>query len=57
MYNGQNLAFTGNKNPYALIQDGGKIKSLRAKKTMHKRIKRRKGRKGRKGRKTRKYRR
>jgi hypothetical protein len=45
LYNGQNLDFTGNKNPYGLIQTAGK---KRPKKTM---------RKKRKGKRTRKYRR
>lgn len=46
LYNGQNLNFTENKNPYGLIQNGGKRKSRRTKKTMRRK----------KGRKTRKYR-
>ena len=31
LYNGQNLNFTGNQNPYGLIQNGGKRKSRRSK--------------------------
>ena len=27
LYNGQNLNFTGNQNPYGLIQNGGKRQS------------------------------
>lgn len=49
LYNGQNLNFTGNQNPYGLIQNGGKRKSRRYKRSN----KRGKGYK----RKTRKYRR
>ena len=50
LYNGQNLDFTGNQNPYGLIQNGGKRKP---KKSMH-----RKGKKQvRKVKKTKKYRR
>lgn len=49
LYNGQNLNFTGNKNPYGLIQNGGKRKSRRSKRSIHKR------RKSRKSRQTRKY--
>ena len=45
LYNGQNLDFTGNKNPYDLIQNAGK---KRSRKTM---------RKKRKIKRTRKYRR
>ena len=39
LYNGQNLDFTGNENPYGLIQLGGKRKSKRRynKKSMRKR--------------------
>jgi hypothetical protein len=48
LYNGQNLNFTGNQNPYGLIQNGGKRKSKRSRKSMRKRGK---------GKKTRKYRR
>jgi len=48
LYNGQNLDFTGNKNPYGLIQNAGKRRTRRT------RIKRRILR--RKPRKTRKYR-
>jgi hypothetical protein len=46
LYNGQNLDFTGNKNPYGLIQNAGKRRKRR---TM-----RRKTRKTKKTRKTRK---
>ncbi len=53
MYNGQNLDFTGNQNPYGLIQNGGKRRSRRSKKSMRKRGKSYK----RSLRKTRKYRR
>ena len=28
LYNGQNLNFTGNQNPYGLIQNAGKRKEL-----------------------------
>jgi len=51
LYNGQNLNFTGNQNPYGLIQNGGKRKTRRSLKS----IRRRKGYKC-KPRKTRKYR-
>ena len=47
LYNGKNLNFTGNQNPYGLIQSAGKRKSRR-RKSMRKR--------GKKSRKTRKYR-
>jgi hypothetical protein len=47
LYNGENLDFTGHKNPYGLIQKGGKRKTKKIKKI--KKIKNRK-RKG-----TRKY--
>lgn len=50
LYNGKNLNFTGDQNPYALIQNGGKRKSRRIKKTMYKQ------RNKKRGRKTRKYR-
>jgi hypothetical protein len=53
LYNGQNLNFTGNQNPYGLIQMGGKRKSRRSKKSMLKQC----NKKRIKGRKTRKYRR
>lgn len=47
LYNGQNLNFTGNKNPYGLIQDGGKRKSRRSKgpKRSNKSMRKRKTRK------------
>lgn len=48
LYNGQNLDFTGNKNPYGLIQNAGK---RRIRRTV-----RRKTRKTRKTKKTRKTR-
>jgi hypothetical protein len=51
LYNGQNLDFTGDKNPYGLIQKAGK---KRSKKSMRKRGK---SKRTRKVRKTRKYRR
>jgi hypothetical protein len=50
LYNGQNLNFTGDKNPYDLIQKAGK---KRSKKSMRKRGK---SKRTRKVRKTRKYR-
>ena len=53
LYNGQNLNFTGNKNPYGLIQDGGKRKSRRSRRTKSSR----KLNKSMRKRKTRKYRR
>lgn len=53
LYNGQNLNFTGNKNPYGLIQDGGKRKSKSSRKSKGSRKSKRSMRK----RKTRKYRR
>lgn len=58
LYNGKNLNFTGDKNPYALIQNGGKRKSRRSRKSMLKQSNKRRG-KGYKYniRKTRKYRR
>ena len=31
LYNGSNLNFTGSKNPYALIQKAGKIKTKKLK--------------------------
>lgn len=42
LYNGTNINFTGNKNPYSLIQNGGKrilrrTKQNKNKKTMCKR--------------------
>ena len=37
LYNGQNLNFTGNKNPYGLIQNGGKRKSIRFRRSMRRR--------------------
>lgn len=40
LYNGQNLNFTGNQNPYELIQNAGKKKRTRRKR----RVKRRKTR-------------
>ena len=48
LYNGQNLNFTGNQNPYGLIQNGGNRKSRKSRKSMRKRGK---------GKKTRNYRR
>ncbi len=51
LYNGQNLNFTGNQNPYGLIQNGGKRRSKRSKRS------RRSMRKSGKGKKTRKFRR
>ena len=42
LYNGQNLNFTGNENPYGLIQKGGKRKSRRSKKSIRRRRKTRK---------------
>lgn len=45
LYNGGNLDFTGNYNPYGLIQNGGKRKSRRTKKTIRKRRKSKKTRK------------
>lgn len=39
LYNGKNLDFTGNKNPYSLIQNGGKRKLRRPKNTMRKKCK------------------
>ena len=53
LYNGKNLNFTGDKNPYGLIQNGGKRKSRRLKKSMLKRSNKKRG-KG-KQRKTRKH--
>jgi hypothetical protein len=49
LYNGQNLNFTGNENPYGLIQKEGK---KRSRKSMRKRGKSMR----KKSRKTRKYR-
>ena len=49
LYNGQNLNFTGNENPYGLIQKAGK---KRSRKSMRKRVKSMR----KKSRKTRKYR-
>jgi hypothetical protein len=49
LYNSQNLVFTGNKNPYELIQNAGK-KSLR------KRLRRTIRKNGKRSRKTRKTR-
>jgi hypothetical protein len=49
LYNGQNLNFTGNENPYGLIQKAGK---KRSRKSMRKRGKSMR----KKSRKTRKYR-
>ena len=51
LYNGQNLNFTGNENPYGLIQKAGK---KRSRKSMRKRGKTM--RKSRKSRKSRKHR-
>ena len=51
LYNGKNLNFTGEENPYGLIQKAGKRKTKRLRKSMCKR-----GRKC-KLKKTRKYRR
>lgn len=48
-----NLNYVGKYNPYGVIQNGGKRKSRRTKKTMLKRCNKKRG----KGRKTRKYRR
>lgn len=48
LYNGQNLNFTGNENPYGLIQKAGK---KRSRKSMRKR-----GKTMRKSRKSRKHR-
>ena len=53
LYNGQNLDFTGNKNPYGLIQNAGK--GTRRKGTRSKRSKSRTKR--RRSKRTRKYRR
>lgn len=47
LYNGQNLNFTGNYNPYGLIQKAGKRRYKRSKKNLSKKNKR----------KTRKYKR
>ncbi len=47
LYNNSNLNFTGNKNPYGLIQNGGKRKIKRSKKTIRKRGKGKKTRKNR----------
>jgi hypothetical protein len=33
LYNGQNLDFTGNKNPYGLIQNAGKRKKSKRSRT------------------------
>jgi hypothetical protein len=33
LYNGQNIVFTGTKNPYALIQSAGKRKSRKSRKS------------------------
>ena len=38
LYNGENLNFTGKYNPYWLIQNGGKRKSIRKRKTMKNKI-------------------
>jgi hypothetical protein len=37
LYNGENLNFTGKYNPYWLIQNGGKRKSIRKRKSILKR--------------------
>jgi len=39
LYNGENLDFTGYKNPYGLIQKAGKRKSKKIKKTKHRKRK------------------
>ena len=54
LYNGQNLNFTGNQNPYGLIQNGGKRKSRKSRRS---RKSRKSMRKRGKGKTTRKYRR
>jgi hypothetical protein len=51
LYNGQNLDFTGNKNPYSLIQKAGKRKTRRSRKSMRKRGKGKNMKKTRKSRK------
>ena len=50
LYNGQNLDFTGNQNPYGLIQNGGKRrrKSRRTNRTKRNNNKRGKTRKSKK---------
>ena len=52
LYNGQNLDFTGNKNPYGLIQNAGKRK-----KSKRSRSKKSKKSSKRSNKRTRKYRR
>ncbi len=58
LYNGQNLDFTGNKNPYGLIQNAGKRKR-KGNKSKRKKSKRNKSKKSNKrsNKRTRKYRR
>jgi hypothetical protein len=55
LYNGQNLDFTGNKNPYGLIQNAGKRRIRRKRRTLRRKTRQtRKTTKTRKTRKTRK---
>jgi hypothetical protein len=44
LYNSQNLNFTGNQNPYALIQNAGKIRKSKKSKRHNKSYRRRKTR-------------
>ena len=55
LYNGQNLDFTGNKNPYGLIQNAGK--GTKGTKRKRRNNKRSKSKKGRRSNRTRKHRR
>ena len=56
LYNGQNLDFTGNKNPYGLIQNAGKgTKGTKSKRSRSKRSRSRT--KKSRSKRTRKYRR
>lgn len=42
LYNGTNLDFTGNENPYGLIQKAGKRKTRKTRKSIRKKIKKNK---------------
>lgn len=41
LYNSNNLDFTGNQNPYGLIQNGGKIRRMRSRRMRSRRMSRR----------------